>query len=646
VRSPLPTTAQPGEPPAGQRQRRARTGVPALAAALVVSLGAGAVPAQAAAPGPKPSPAPSSAAPGATTKGPSAADQAAAQQAATAAAAQGIADRPYMGWSSWSMQSSNYPGLNPGGFGNWLTEANLLPQVDALASKLKTYGYEYVNIDAGWWMDNSWKSGYDQYGRQTPDPIRFPNGMKSVADHIHDKGLKAGIYLPVGLEKGAYGEGKVPIWNAPGCATADIVYPDLRTTNGWDSAYKIDLAKPCAQKYIDSQAQLIADWGYDFLKLDGVGPGSFKSGDNYNNVADVAAWQKAIAATGRPIHLELSWSLDINYATDWKHYSNGWRIDTDVECYCNTLVSWENSVDDRWNDAPAWSNKAGPGGWNDLDAIDVGNGTMDGLTKAERQSYMTLWAISKSPLYTGDDLTKLDSYGVSLLTNQEVIAVDQNDSPVARPVTPVGDQQVWGTRNSDGSYTVALFNLGNAPASVTANWASFGFTANASVRDLWNKENLGTYKNKITMALPAHGSRLFTVKPGGSTLVTTSYEAESADNALTGNASVAGCDACSGGKKVGNLYLGGKLQFNNITVKKDGIYTVNVAYVSGDPRSVTVFSNSGNGTSLKFPSTGDWGTVETVSVQLALKAGSNTITFDSGSGYAPDIDKIDVPQTL
>jgi hypothetical protein len=272
---------------------------------------------------------------------------------------------------------------------------------------------------------------------------------------------------------------------------------------------------------------------------------------------------------------------------------------------------------------------------------------MDGLTKAERQSYMTLWAINKAPLYTGDDLTKLDSYGVSLLTNKEVIAVDQNDSPVARPVTPVGDQQVWAAKNSDGSYTVALFNLGASPASVTANWASFGFTGNASVRDLWNKENLGTYKNKITEALPAHGSRLFTVKPGGTKLATTSYEAESAANTLSGNASVAGCDACSGGKKVGNLYLGGKLRFNDITVNKDGIYTVNVAYVSGDPRSVTVFSNSGNGTSLKFPSTGDWGTVETVSVQLALKAGSNTITFDSGSGgYAPDIDKIDVPQSV
>ena len=558
-----------------------------------------------------------------------------------------VAAKPYMGWSSWSMQSSKYPGLNPNGDFSYLTEANVLKQADALAAKLKPYGYDYANIDAGWWRDYTWKPEYDQYGRQAPDPVRFPGGMKRVADHIHSEGLKAGIYLPVGLEKEAYGGGNVPIWNAPGCTTADIVYPDLRTTNGWDSSYKLNFANPCAQKYIDSQAQLLfADWGYDFLKLDGVGPGSFKSGDNYNNVPDVAAWHSAIAGIGRPIHLELSWSLDIGHAADWRQYSNGWRIDTDVECYCNTLATWDNSVKARWNDAPAWSHKAGPGGWNDLDSLDVGNGPMDGLTKAERQSYMTLWAISKSPLFTGDDLTTLDDYGISLLTNEEVIAVDQNASPVARPVTPMGDQQVWGTKNPDGSYTVALFNLGSSPAAVTANWASFGFRGGATVRDLWSKQDLGSYKDKITEVLPAHGSRLFTVRPGGSTPATTTYEAESPNNTLSGGATVVGCAACSGNLKVGNLYLGGKLRFNDITVKKDGIYTINVAYISGDPRPVTVYSNSGNGTSLNFPSTGDWNTVDTVSIQLALKAGTNTITFDSANWFSPDIDKIDVPRPL
>ncbi|MBG6105296.1 hypothetical protein IW249_005710 [Micromonospora vinacea] len=599
-------------------RRQHRTRAPLVAAALGVLLAAGAAPAHAAPTAP---------------------------QAAPAQAAAEIAQRPFMGWTSWTMQSSKYPGLNPDGDYSYLTEANVLKQTDALATKLKPYGYQYVNIDAGWWRNNDWVPRFDQYARQTPDPVRFPRGMQAVADHIHGKGLKAGIYLPVGLEKEAYAGGAAPIWNAPGCTTADIVYPDLRTTNGWDSAYKLNFDNPCAQKYIDSQAQLFADWGYDFLKLDGVGPGSFKSGDNYDNVADVAAWQRAIATAGRPIHLELSWSLDINHAADWKRYSNGWRIDTDVECYCNTLVSWENSVDDRFDDAPAWSRKAGPGGWNDLDSLNVGNGEMDGLTKAERQSYATLWAISKSPLYTGDDITRLDDYGLSLLTNREVIAIDQNGGAPARPVTPAGDQQVWGAKNPDGSYTVALFNLADAPASVTAHWASFGFTGNASVRDVWNRRDLGPQKNAITAALPAHGSRLFTVRPG-TALTSTSYEAEAPGNTLTGTASVGGCDACSGGQKVGNLYVGGTVRFNDVTVRKDGIYTVAVSYVSGDARSVQVSSNSGNGSYLKFPSTGDWGTVETVTVRLALKAGTNTITFDSGTWYSPDIDRIAVPQTL
>ncbi|MFG2788003.1 alpha-galactosidase D [Streptomyces sp. NPDC048419] len=556
-----------------------------------------------------------------------------------------LAAKPYMGWSSWSMQSSKYPGLNPDGDYSYLTEANVAKQTDALAAKLKKYGYEYVNIDAGWWRDNGWKPEYDEYGRQKADPKRFPDGMKPVADRIHSKGLKAGIYLPAGLEKEAYNDGRSPIWNAEGCTTADIVYGDLRTTNGWDSSYKLDFSRPCTQKYIDSQAQLIAGWGYDFLKLDGVGPGSGKSGDQYDNVADVAAWNKAIAATGRPIHLELSWSLDIGHAADWKKYSNGWRIDTDVECYCNTLVSWENSVDDRWDDTPGWTRQAGPGGWNDLDSLDVGSGEMDGLTKAERQSYATLWAIAKSPLFTGDDLTRLDSYGLSLLTNKEVIAVDQGDSPPARPITPSDPQQVWAAKNPDGSYTVALFNLAGKPAAVSAPWASLGFTGKAAVRDLWNHESLGTLKDKVTEALPAHGSRLFTVTPRGQALDFTGYEAESSANTLAGNATVADCAACSGAKKVGNLYLGGKLTFNDISVPKAGTYQVKIAYVSGDARSVAVSANDGGGTDHKFPSTGDWGTAETVSIPLTLEAGSNTITFDSGSGYAPDIDRIDVPKS-
>ncbi|MEV0779333.1 CBM35 domain-containing protein [Streptomyces sp. NPDC050428] len=570
--------------------------------------------------------------------GPAAATPPAADPAAA------IAEKPYMGWSSWSLQTTSYPGVNPNGNYSYLTEANVTKQTDALASKLKKYGYEYVNIDAGWWRGWDWTPEFDEYGRQKTNTERFPSGMKAVADRIHGKGLKAGIYLPVGLEKEGYGDGKLRIWNTDDCTTGDIVHSDLRTTNGWDSSYKIDFSKPCAQKYIDSQARLIADWGYDFLKLDGVGPGSFKSGDQYDNRTDVAAWQKAIKNTGRPIHLEISWSLDINYAKDWQATSNGWRVDTDVECYCNTLVSWENSVEDRWRDTPGWTRYAGPGGWNDLDAINVGNAAMSGLTKAERQSYMTLWAVAKSPLYSGDDLTKLDDYGLSLMTNRDVLKINQQPGKPAKPVTSVGDEQVWASENPDGSYTVALFNQGDSASPVTADWQALGFTGQASVRDVWNRESLGRHKDGITQAVPAHGSRLFTVTPQGPELTTTVYEAESPDNVLTGSASVAGCDECSGTKKVGNLYVGGKVQFTDVVVSKTGRYLVKVAYTSGDPRSIGISANGKAPVATAFPATGGWSAVDSISVPVTLKAGSNTVTFDSGEGYSPDIDKIDVPR--
>jgi hypothetical protein len=625
------------------RTTRLRVGASLLAGSMTLVLGS--TPAIAQPAGPTPKPSPTAIAPNTVTRDPSAAQRSAAGKAADAAAAAGIADTPLMGWSSWSLESTTRPGVNPNGGASWLTEANLFKQIDTLTTKLKPYGYQYVNIDAGWSRDIAdWNTiHFDQYGREIASPERFPHGMKYVADYIHSKGLKAGIYLAVGLDKDAYGDGKTPIANAPGCTTGDIVYPDLRTTNGWDIGYKIDFTKPCASKYIDSQAQLIADWGFDFLKLDGVGPGSFKTGDNYNNVPDVQAWKAAIAKSGRPIRFLLSWSLDRNYAADWKANANGWRIETDVECYCDTLVTWNNSVKIRWDDVPAWTPWTGPGGWNDLDSLDVGSGEMDGITQDERQAYMTLWAISAAPLYTGDDLTKLDAYGISLLTNREVIAIDQQGVP-ARPVTPVGTAQTWGMRNKDGSYTVALFNMGSFPATVSANWTSFGFAGKADVRDVWAGRGIGSYNGGISATVPSHGTRLFRVTPRSHGTATTVYEAESAQNAAVLGAAPADCAQCSGGKKVGNLYNGGALQFRNIRVPRTGTYQVNIRYVSGDPRSATVSANGQTPSNVSFVSSGGWDIPATATVPLQLHAGTNTIEIDSSSAtYSPDIDRIEVP---
>lgn len=422
-----------------------------------------------------------------------------------------VAQYPYMGWSSWSLESTNFPGVDPTGQESWLTEQHVLAQADVMAAKLASHGYTYVNIDAGW------LGGFDAYGRPVPNATTFPDGIRHIADYVHHKGLKLGIYLAVGLYVQAYGGGDTPIFGTTNCHTRDIVYPDLRTTNGWNLGYLINYASPCAQAYVDSIANEFAGWQVDYLKMDGVGPGSNQGDANHDNTNDIKAWSAALQRTGRPIQYVLSWSLSHNQAATWMRYSNGWRIDTDVECYCGTLVTWNNSVKERWNDVVQWIPDAGPGHWNNLDALDVGNGTMDGINDTERQSYMTLWAIEAAPLFSGDDLTTLDSYGLSLLTNDEVIAVDQAGVP-ARPVSQATDQQVWYAHNPDGSVTVALFNLGADTATVTANWSDIGVGGPARVRDLWQHQDLGRANGQFGATLPSHGSRLLRITPESSAL--------------------------------------------------------------------------------------------------------------------------------
>jgi hypothetical protein len=496
---------------------------------------------------------------------------------------------PYMGWSSWSLESTNYPGVNTNGPASYLTEAHVLANADVEAAELKSHGYTYVNIDAGW------LGGFDSYGRPVANATTFPDGISYVANYVHGKGLKLGVYLAVGLDPKAYNNGTTPIYGTTNCHTSDLVYSDLRLTNGWNSAYQINYASPCAQAYANSIADEFAGWGVDFLKMDGVGPGSNQNGPAHDDTGDVQAWSAALKQSGRQIQYTLSWSLSHNQASTWQQYSNGWRIDTDVECYCNTLVTWNNSVKVRWNDVVQWIPNAGPGHWNNLDSLDVGNGTMDGITDTERQSYMSLWAIEAAPLYSGDDLTKLDSYGLSLLTNDEVIAVDQAGIP-ARPVSQATDQQVWYAKNPDGSYTVGLFNLGAQPATVTANWSDLGITGSASVRDLWQHSNLGSYGGGFTATLASHGSRLLHVAPNGAgnsgpsmpsavhgTASTATSVSLAWDRSVDPGSSVTGYEVYSGATKVASV-SGTSATVSGLTPATGYDFTV-VADGSGGGRS-------------------------------------------------------------
>ncbi|MGN6426189.1 MAG: X2-like carbohydrate binding domain-containing protein [Leifsonia sp.] len=484
------------------RQTRARRGLAALLAtiAAVGMAAAAAVPA-----GATPTPtATASPAASATPPTPAAA-------ATTAAAPDAWAAKPYMGWSSYSMQV--YSG-NP----KWITADQLLAQSDAMHAKLQKAGYDYINVDSGW------TDHVDGNGRPAPSAELYPQGLQKVIDHVHANGQKFGLYLIPGISPAVY-EKAYPIANAPGCTTHDIVKQPLQQADYWKIGYRIDFGNPCAQKYVDSVVDQLAAWGVNFLKFDSVTPGSGVSDLSLDARDDVAAWSKALKSKG--IWFELSWALDIDYADTWKQYANGWRVEWDVECYCAgvALTQWDN-IARLFPRAADWWRHAGPGGWNDFDSLDVGNGTMDGLTRDERRTATTLWAISAAPMYVGNDLTKLDAYGIDLLTNREVVAVNQAGTP-AQPVSTATDKQVWYAPNADGSFTVALFNLGRTDADVTAKWSDIGLKGAASVRDLWAGTDLGTFASSFTgSTIPIHGVRLLKVTPQKGTTVSLNDDAQ------------------------------------------------------------------------------------------------------------------------
>lgn len=447
---------------------------------------------------------------------------------------------PYLGWSSWSMQATRADGTNAQGSYSWLTEENLLAQVDYMAAKLKRYGYEYINIDAGWWRTWNWTPVYDEHGRPAVWEERLPSGMAEIVDYIHSKGLKVGIYMPVGMEAGDEGDNTEPIdltqriEGAPSCTLADALYPADATTgehprtNGWDSSYALDFTDTsdnCAQAYIDSIVDLFESWGgVDLLKIDGVSPGSGHNditGANYryDNRADIAAYDRAFQATGRHVEIQVSWSINQDYISDFQQSSDSWRTDFDVECYCSSLTTW-SAASNRLDNALDWAEHAGPEtGWSNLDSLIAGPNPLSGLTDEERRTVVSIWSIASSPLYLGDDLRDLDSYGLKLVTNRDVLAVDQD--PLADTLSRVSQSDgasVVARQLDDGDLVVGFFNLGDTSRQLTTSVTEAAEAADLDlphrrsylVTDLWSGEEFQT-TGRLSEALASHGASLYRI---------------------------------------------------------------------------------------------------------------------------------------
>ncbi len=542
----------------------------------------------------------------------------------------GAGESPYLGWSTFSEQTINSA---------FLSQANVAAQSDALASSgLQPHGFKYINIDSGW------QGSFDANGRPTPNTTTFPD-IKALVAHIHQNGQKAGIYWIPGVEYPAV-VANSPILGTP-YHIQDILVVPYTAGNAFGAPgtspyhYKIDFTKPGAQEYMNSVVALFSSWGFDYIKLDGVTPGSDSYSTAIDNRADVAAWSRAIALTSRPIWLTVSWALDQDYLSTWQEYSNARRIDQDVECEgnCATLTDWPR-IYERFRDLPGWQNASGPSlGWNDMDSLDIGDGNLDGLSNDEKQSAVTLWAMANAPIYLGGDLTKIDAFGKQLTTNDEVLAVDRSGKPAKQVLD--GDLEVWISDQGNGTYNVALFNMNATVTNVRLPWSIAGFAGALQVRDLWTHRELGPYPLGFTTVLNGHASRLLKVTAFGRALPTpsTSYESESA--VLGGTAVVASCPACSGGEKVGGLGLGANntVTFTNVSVPRAGVYLMQIDSMTQGLRSYLFSVNGGPFQTLNAGG-GSFFLPASTTVPVRLEKGLNTIQFGNPTSYPPDLDRI------
>ncbi|HEY6738115.1 MAG TPA: NPCBM/NEW2 domain-containing protein [Actinopolymorphaceae bacterium] len=358
----------------------------------------------------------------------------------------GLAPTPPMGWNSWNKFHCD------------IDEELIRETADAMVSSgMRDAGYEYVNIDDCWMAPTR-----DQNGRLRPDPERFPNGIKALADYVHDRGLKLGIY------------------SSAGTATCQGL--------------------PASLGYEEIDARTFAEWEVDYLKYDNCNNQGIPAKERY------AAMGKALAATGRPIVYSIcEWGSDDPWL--WGNEVGGdlWRTTGDIS---DTWGSVMTLLDQQVGLEPY----SGPHGWNDPDMLEVGNG---GMTDTEYRAHMSLWALLNAPLLAGNDLRSMSATTLEILTDPDVIAVNQDwGGQQGSKRRDDGDSEVWAKPMSDGGVAVVLPNRASKAATIAARPAELGLpkARHYAVHDLWADTVEGT-TGVIRATVPSHGAAMFVVRP-------------------------------------------------------------------------------------------------------------------------------------
>jgi len=417
--------------------------------------------------------------------------------AAGTGAAAPLAPRPPMGWNSWNS------------FATTITEAQVRETAGIMARKLLPFGYDVFTVDIQWYEPEAKSYSYnphpvptmDGHGRLLPAPNRFPSsaggkGFAPLAAELRAMGLKFGVHLMRGIPRLAV-ERDLPVL---GTQTSARRIADTASICSWNpDMYGVDMRQPGAQAYYDSVFRLFAQWGVDFVKMDDM------SRPYDAHAAEIEAAHRAIARSGRPMILSLSpGETPVVRADHVRRHAQMWRISDDF---------WDDwaMLEAQFTRLENWSPHIGSGGWPDADMLPLGKlalGERDTkFTPDEQRTLMTLWAIARSPLIMGGDLRHLDAATLALLTNREVLGVNQASSD-NRPHFVEDGTRIWSARAPDGAQILALFNTGKATRRIGFDLGRLGL-ATAQVRDLWAGSDAGLARGRIEQTLPAHGAGLY-----------------------------------------------------------------------------------------------------------------------------------------
>jgi hypothetical protein len=414
-----------------------------------------------------------------------------------------LAPTPPMGWNSWNS------------FATTITEAQAIETATIMAEKLLPSGYDIFTVDIQWYEPGAQSYTYaakpiptmDGYGRLLPAPNRFPSsvggkGFRPLADRVHALGLRFGIHLMRGIPRLAV-ERNLPVLGTKYRAR-DIA--DTSSICPWNpDMYGVDMRKPGAQAYYDSVFALYASWGVDFVKMDDM------SRPYDAHAPEIEGAHAAILATGRPIILSLSpGETPVPRADHVRRFAQMWRISDDF---------WDEwpLLEAQFTRLENWNAHRVPGGWPDADMLPLGRlalGARDTkFTPDEQRTLMTLWSIARSPLIMGGDLRHLDRPTLDLLTNPEVIAVNQA-SYDNQPHFVADGVRVWSARipGSADRY-LALFNTDKIVRKVTIDLGMLALDERVGVRDLWARTTLPAVSDTLVQNVPPHGAGLFRLTP-------------------------------------------------------------------------------------------------------------------------------------